>query len=200
MSLTTAELRRIKYELGYNVLASGAEPYIGVHAVFEQVIATYMTGGASTTSATAVTAATTATPVTLTLTSATGFAAGDRVVVDVDDRQETVTVQSLSGTSMVVQLRLTHSGTYPVVQEGGESIVRELLGRLRVVAAQIGDSATSAGIKRVDDVEFFGDGSASQSRDLAALRMRWRDELASLLGVQNLWRVRQSAGSITSLY
>lgn len=43
MALTTAELTRIKAELGFNVLQSGAEPYIGVTLLFEQIIAVYMT-------------------------------------------------------------------------------------------------------------------------------------------------------------
>ena len=102
MALTTAELRRIKYELGYNVVGAGAEAYISVVAVFEQVIAAYLTSGATTTSSTVVAAATTPTPVALTLTSATGFAAGDRIWLDVDDRQECATIQSLAAPAATV--------------------------------------------------------------------------------------------------
>ena len=81
MALLTSEIQRIKFELGYNVLAVGAEPYVGVTQLFEQVIAPYTQGGAATTSATAVPAASAPPPVALTLTDATGFHAGDAVVI-----------------------------------------------------------------------------------------------------------------------
>ena len=63
MALTSAEVRRIRYELGYNVLAVGAEPYVGVTQLFEQVIQPYLTAGASTTSSTAVVASSTGAPI-----------------------------------------------------------------------------------------------------------------------------------------
>src|SRR5512139_2281259 len=97
MALTDAEIARIKNHCGYNLLTVGALPYIGYVSLFDQVIQPYLTGGASTTSSTAVTAATSATPATLTLSSASGFTAGDIAIVDVDARQERVTIQSVSG-------------------------------------------------------------------------------------------------------
>lgn len=200
MALTTSELRRIRAELGYNVLNAGAEPYIGVHAVFDQVIAAYMQGGASTTSSTTVTAASSPTLVTLTLTSSTGFTAGDRVIVDVDDAQEIATIRSVSGATIVLYLSLAHSGTYPVSVEGGETMVRQVLRRLAEVSDQIDQAGSTAGLKRVDEIEFYGEEGQSQSKALKRLQMDHRDELASLLGVVNLWRYRQGAGLATSLY
>src|SRR4051812_9346081 len=99
MGLSNAEVRRIKYELGYDLLSVSAEPYISYVSLFDQIIQPYLTEGASTRSSTAVTAADEPTPVTLVLVSATGFSAGERVVIDVDSRQESVTIQALSGTS-----------------------------------------------------------------------------------------------------
>lgn len=200
MSLSTSELRRIRAELGYNTLLAGAEPYIGVHAVFDQVVAEYLQAGAATTSATAVAAASSPTPVALTLASATGFSAGDRVVIDVDTRQEIATIQSVSGAAITVQLSLTHSGTYPVTVEGGETIVRRILRNLATISEQIDNAGSTAGIKKVDEIEFFGEGSQAQLSRLLELQMSQRDELASVLGVQNLWRVRQGANLSTSLY
>jgi protein involved in polysaccharide export with SLBB domain len=200
MALLDSEVARIKYELGWNLLTIGALPYIGHASIFEQVIQPYLDSGASTTSATAVTAATTATPVALTLASATDFAAGDRVVIDVDERQEVVTVQSITGAAITVQLTKAHSGTYPVTVDGGETIIRELLQRLRTVSEQTSDASGTAGIKQVDVIHFFGDGSTAQSKTLASLRMKWRDELASALGIPNMWRMRQSAGQRSALY
>lgn len=198
MALTDSEVRRIKYELGYPLVSVGAEPYIGVAAIFEQVIQPYLTAGAVTTSATAVTAASTATPVTLTLASATGFADFARVVIDVDDRQEFATVQHMSGSAMTVLLRKAHSGTYPVTVEAGESIVREILRecvRLGGGGGLVSNAASKAGLKKVDEIEFFGDSSgititAQQRKELA----RWRDDLAMALGVENLRGIRGGGG------
>jgi hypothetical protein len=199
MALLTSEVRRIRAELGYNVLSAGAEPYIGVNAMFEQVIQTYMQAGASTTSATAVTAATAPTPVTLTLTSPTGFSQYDRIVVDVDDRQEIATASAVSGSTIVVQLSKAHTGTYPVSVEGGESIVRSILRKIDALdkpGGLIEKSASTAGIKKADEVEFFGSaGEASRIDAATKLRDRYRDELASVLGVANLWR-RRSSGAV----
>lgn len=199
MALLDSEIRRIKYELGYNVLTVGAEPYIGVHAIFDQVIATYMSSGASTTSTTAVTAATTPTPIALTLASATDFTVGDRVVVDVDERQETATIQSLSGSTITVLLSLTHAGTYPVTVEGGESIVRELLGRIRSVAGEMADTFGEGALKKVDEIEFYQAGNKTLFGTLGDQLSYWRDELASCLGVQNLRKVRRGGGQMLAL-
>lgn len=43
MSLLPSELATIRAELGFNVLTIGAEPYIGVTSVFDQVIAPNIT-------------------------------------------------------------------------------------------------------------------------------------------------------------
>jgi hypothetical protein len=201
VSLSASELARIRAELGYNVLTVGAEPYISYHALFDVVIQPYLQAGTATTSATAVTAATSPTPVTLTLTSATGFSAGVRVVIDVDARQEVATIQSLSGTSMVVHLSKAHSGTYPVTVEGGETIVRGILrqlDRLTGVGGQLESSATTSGIKKVDEIEFFGESSEDKTAGIQSLISYWRDELASALGVVNLRDLR--GGQLAEVY
>lgn len=201
MALLDSEVQRIKAELGYNLLTIGAVPYVGVTQLFEQIIQPYMTSGAITTSSTTVAAATTATPATLTLVSATGFAALARAVVDVDDRQETVTVQSVSGLTMTALLKLPHTGTYPVTIEGGESIVREVLGRIRKVQDQISKAVATAGLKRVDVIEFHGSTvTTSQTAMLEKQLAYWRDQLAAALGVANLFKERASAGQVLSVY
>lgn len=102
--------------MGYPLMEIGAEPYIGVAAIFSQVIQPYLLSGAMTSSATVVpTPSPLPSPVALTLTSATGFNAGDSVTVDVDARSETVTVQSISGSVATFLLAKPHTGTYPVV-------------------------------------------------------------------------------------
>jgi hypothetical protein len=187
MALLTSEITRIKYELGWNVLNAGAEPYIGVAAVFDQVVAQYMKAGASTMSSTAVVAAAAPTPSALTLLSATGFNVGDRIVVDVDARQEFAMVETVAGSAVTVLLSLAHTGTYPVTVEGGESIVREILRQLQGIGApggRIDKAAAGAGIKRADDVEFFpAAGSSSKSRleEMRGHREYLRDELCRAL-------------------
>lgn len=202
MALLDSEIARCKYELGYNVLAIGAEPYIGVARVFELVIQPNVLEGAKTTSATAVTAVAAgalASPVTLTLASATGFAAGDRVVVDVDSRQEAATVQSVAGSTITVLLSKAHTGTYPVTVERGESIVREILGRLRDIADKLGSTVVQqVGIKQVDEIEFFGGNAYSVRREMQRMQDYWRNELASALGVENLRS--NGAGSAVAVY
>lgn len=197
MALLDSEIIRIRVELGYNALNVGAEPYIGTQAVFNQVIQTYMQGGAATTSSTTVTAATTPTPVTLTLASATGFTVGCRVAIDVDARYESAIIETLSGSTITVLLSAAHAGTYPVSVEGGESIVREALRAIAACKAQlVGSGLRSAGLKRADEVEFYATqkGASSRLADLRRELMMWRDELAGVLGVVNYWRVGRGGG------
>jgi hypothetical protein len=202
MALLDSELARIRYELGFPVLATGAEPYVGITALFDQVVKPYLLAGASTTSTTSVSAATSATPAALTLASASGVAAGARVVIDVDDRQEVVTVQSVSGSAITVLLTKAHSGTYPVTVEGGESIVREILGRLRAVGGQIEAAMTRAGVKRVDEIELFGEsGSKTTLSGLQDQQRHWRAELERVLfGDKGLGGRAGGGGGSFSLY
>ena len=211
MALLTSEMTELRVAIGYNALGVNAEPYVEYHAIFDRVVATYLSAGATTTSATAVTTSTTGAtvPVTIVLTSATGFTSGDRVVVDVDARQEEATTQSLSGTSLTVQLKLAHSGTYPVTVDGGETIIRRLLRRIRAVQDQLGSSASlqsagSGGLAQVDEIRWHPSGADGWSSTtfgaLSKELMRLRDELASALGVQNLFRLRQGYGLSMSVY
>jgi hypothetical protein len=213
MALTDAELQRIRYELGYPNLDTAAEPYIGIAAFFSQVLQPYLLSGASTTSSTTVVEAGTPTATSIILADATDFAAGDVVVIGVDAQQERATLQSLSGSTATVQLSLGHIGTYPVVVEGAESIIRDILKELRLISSGMNGSASAlsafrsrVGLKKVDDVEFFGGGStlASQGIDpltqLNELREFWRDELARAIGIDRLNSTRASGGSNVSVY
>ncbi len=203
MALLASELIRLKFELGYNVLTIGAEPRIDYVAIFDQVIGPYMSAGATTTSSTAVTAASSPTLVTLTLGSVTGFTAGCVVIIDVDDRQERATVESVSGSTISLLLSKTHGGTYSVTVEGGETIIRSLLDQLRTLATSISESSESAGLKSVGRgaVEWYGNSSGSSGSvlgQLKSIQMHLRDQLASACGIPNMWRLR--GGGASSLY
>lgn len=193
MALLAGEIARIKQELGFNVLDVGAEPYIGVSALFDQVIKPYVSGGATTTSSTSVAAASSPTPATIALASAVGLSVGDRVVIDVDALQEVATVRSIAGPSLVVLLSKAHEGTYPVTVEGPESLIRCILQRLAHVADDAIDLAVdTTGIKKVDEIEFF-DGGGAQLSSAFRVREYWRDELASALGIERMNRSRGGA-------
>lgn len=207
MALLDSEIARIKSELGYNALTVGALPYVGtVTMIFEQAIQPYVGHGVTVTSATAVSAATTPTPATIVLSSATGVTVYDTLVIDVDARQERATLQAITSTSATVLLSLAHSGTYPVTVEGGESIIRELLQKLRAISAPNGPIerlSKRGGVLKVDEITLAINprtGRSSGIADLLALQDYYRDELAGQLNVQRLNRRGGGAGSGLAAY
>lgn len=203
MALTSSEIQRIKIEMGYHGIGLGGSPYIDYLSAFEGVIQPYLLSGAITTCATTVAASAAPAVVTLTLADATGFAAGNRVVVDVDDAQETPVVDMVVGNTITVRLALAHSGTYPVTVEGAESIVRDYLRKILNVAKKQEAAAGRAGIKRVDEIEFFGSnatGGSSVFKDLAEQREYWRRELASSLGLTYLRGLMSGSSSRCEVY
>lgn len=209
MALLPSELARCKFELGYNALSLSALPYAidGITQMFEQIVAPYLQVGALAFSSTVVVAASAATPVTLTLSSGTGFTVGSVVIVDQGDAQESSYVQVIAGTALTVPLLNAHSGTYPVTVEGGESIVRDILRECRALGGPGGSislSASSAGIKIADkgDVEFFPNSSngGGELATLLELQRYWRNELATVLGVENLRESRAGAGQTLVSY
>jgi hypothetical protein len=200
MALLASELQRIKYELGFPVLDTGAEPYIGIAAIFDRVVQPYLSAGAVTTSATSVAASTTPTLRTLTLGDATGVSAACTLVVDIDGSQERGTVTSVSGSTVTLPLTKAHAGTYPVTVEGGESIVRDILRKLRLVELRQEEAMDHAGIKKADEVEFFGNtgsGGSTVFSDLAKQREHWRNELSRVLGIRGMSR---GGGSTLEVY
>jgi hypothetical protein len=202
MALLQSELIRLKAELGFNVLSVGAEPYISIVALFDQVIGPYMTAGATTTSSTIVAAQDSPTPVTLTLASSTGFTEWNRVVVDVDGRQEIATARLVSGAAVTLDLKRAHTGTYPVTVEGGESIVREYLARIASVKDQMASTFGEGQLKKVDEIEFYqsGGGASTLFGNLGTQLSWWRDELASILGIRSGWQQKRAGGQRLAVY
>jgi hypothetical protein len=106
----------------------------------------------------------------------------------------------ITANTITCLLSKPQSGTYPVIVEGGESIIRDLLNDLRQISSGMNGQAgtlsalrSRVGIKAiVGVVEFFGGGGtlASQGIDpltqVMQLREMWRDELASILGIPRL--------------
>lgn len=199
MALLDSEVVRIRYELGYHVLTVDSAAYIGYESLFDVVVQPFMSAGVTTTSSTSVTASDSPTLRTLTLASATGFSAGDRVVIDVDSVQEVATVRSISGSNIVVLLSLAHSGTYPVTVEAGETIVREILTSIRGVKTKLGESEGEGSLKKCDEIEFYQSGGTVFG-NLGAQLSFWREELAAAIGIQSLWSKNRAAAQTLSVY
>ena len=201
MALLDSEIQRIRYELGYTLLDVNSEPYVEYFGTINRIVALYLNAGATTTSSTTVAVSDTLTQRTLTLASATGFVAGATIYVDVLPQQERAVIQSVSGSTIVVYLQKAHVGSYPVTVDGGESIIREKLAQLYAIDEKLSAALNTAGLKRVDDIEFYGGTKAtSQAVMLSQLRDMRRDELASALGVVNLYRLRRGGSQSFSVY
>jgi hypothetical protein len=202
MALLSSEIYRIKAELGFNLLTVGAEPYIGITALFDQIVKPYLSSGAITTSSTVVTQQSAPTAIALTLASAVGFSQFDRVVIDVDGAQEAASVRAISGSAITVLLSGAHSGTYPITVEGGEAIVREKLAVCLALGRAMAGATTGAGaLKQVDEVSWYQ--SVAGKTTFEVIRgdlMLARDELAAAVGVANMWRSRGAASSRLSVY
>lgn len=178
-----------------------AEPYVTYFGTFDYVIANFLNMGATTTSSTAVAVASEPTQRTVVLADSTGFATGATIYVDLHPQQERAFVQSVSGNSIVVYLQKAHVGTYPITVDGGEAIVREKLAQLYDIDAGLSASIATVGLKKVDEIEFYGDNAkSSRITMIDKLRDMRRDELASALGVVNMWRVRAGRGQCVSVY
>jgi hypothetical protein len=211
--LSQSDLQRIKHELQFSQLTVGAEPYIGVTRYFEQIVQSFINSGVITSSATVVPASPTfPTAVSLTLASPSGgaqppgtLAVLDHVIVDVDAAQEFATVMSVQSNSITVQLSKAHGagGAYPIEQEGGEALVRIHLNYLRKIADRIQRFGARAGIKKADEVEFFGGSHGRSSEDsgfktLGQMQQHFRRELCMLLfGVGSIQQFQGGGGSFS---
>ena len=227
MAFDIGDIARLKFETGYNVAQVGAELYVlnGYAAVFDAAIAPYLIdqGTTSTTTVPVVTQPTNA-AITLAANPAVKgavvnvygqlFGVGSRVVVDVGPNQEAgVIIQALTGLVATVQLALPHGPTvYPVLIQGGEFLVRDVLARLDVIGAQIkGFAPITAGLAKADggESEFYASrkgGRTGGQKDTFDALMFQRDmarrDLCALLGIENLWekRGRYGAGAGAQTY
>lgn len=197
-TLTEAELARLKAELGDHVLDAGAEPYLGYRSVYE-VVRQYVVSDdtAATTCATPVTAAGAA---TLTLGSVAGVTAGaTRLVLDVDEARETCTVRAVSGSTVSVICKKVHAAGYPVEIESPLTLVRGLLETLtRLDQVTTLDALGSLGLKKVDEVEFFGrtEGGGTVFEQIQAARDTLRRDLARACGLGWLLAGRSGGGAL----
>jgi hypothetical protein len=194
MALSESELARIRAELLDQVTDAAAEPYLGfrsIYAVIQDNVSASAT--AATTSSTSVS---TLGATTITVASATGIAAAERVVLDADRQRETVTVRNVSGSVLSVVCQKTHSGTYPVEIESPLTIVRGLLQDLSDLDVHEQASFASLGLKRVDEVEWSDAGIRVA---IESQRSMLRKRLAAVCGLSAIYQANLArlAGATT---
>ena len=185
-TLTTAEMWRIRAELFDNVLNMSAVPWIDVRSIYDVIQANVSSSSTPPTSSS--TAVTSAGPTVLTLASVTGLDVASRIVLDVDAAREVVTVRAISGLTVSVVCTKTHSGTYPVEIESALTIVRGTLADLEAIDQQERIAIPQAGVKRVDEIEFFGRTEGGVHASLMAHRNSVRARLASETGLSGIFR------------
>lgn len=198
MALTSSEIQSLRFHLGYGAVGV-ASPYLPdtFLELFRDVVAPNIESGTSTTSVTSVSAGT----ATIVVASATDIVARTRLVVDVGDKEETVVVRAVSGTSITADFALAHTSTpYPVAIESGETRLRSLLGAADAVHAKMTATTAidSAGLKRAEDIEWYPDGSSGISGGVIGAQLRaYRQivgQLSSLVRVQPVWAQGRTTG------
>ena len=192
MPFTDAEIKRIKFELGQNLLEVGSEIYVGGgHQIIEAVIQQHIAAEVSTTSAAQVLDASPIVPSPVLVADATGFPAGDRIYVDV-------------GTMLTAMFSNAHGSTagavWPISLEGPIPIVRDLLAKIAAAKTELASTFGAGALKRVDEVTFYNTDSNSLFGSIGETVRHWRNELAVALGIPNLWERSTSAGSRSAMY
>lgn len=198
MPFTDSELQRVKLELGYNLLEIGAEPFIGHSALFDVVqenlpdeVATTATGTVA------------AGYATITLASATGFATGDRVFVDVGSRKELIVIQNLASTSLSAVFKNDHEGTFQVILEGALSLSRDCLDKIEQLKSQLASKFGFGALKKVDEIEFYQSGGTSGVFGPTGESLTfWRGQLRTILfgSNSNPFAAHGGSGAQVALY
>ena len=98
----------------------------------------------------------------ITLASVTGIAAYTRLVIDVGDDAEIVTVRSVSGSAVTATFAKAHTQPYPVAIESGTAVLRTLLHSADAAYDRLRSSSITktAGLKQLGkgEIEWFEGG------------------------------------------
>lgn len=159
MALTESEVESLRFFLGWGNLNVRAYPYTrdGWWEALYGVVRENLTEGAETTSSVAIAA-----PgiVTVTPASMTDIVTHARLVIDVGEDEETITVRSTTPTTFSARFALAHAADYSIAVESGVTRCRQLLTKAySVLSVLVGTKITSsAGLKMVGqgEVEWFG--------------------------------------------
>lgn len=194
MALSESELARIRAELLDQITDAAAEPYLGYRSIYSVIQSNVSASATAATTSSSTVSTLGAT--TITVASATGISASDRVVLDVDRQRETVTVRDVSGSVLSVVCQKTHSGTYPVEIESALTIVRGLLQDLSDLEIHEQAAFASLGLKRVDEVEWSDSGASAR---IESQRAVLRKRLAAVCGLTAIYQANLArlAGATT---
>lgn len=167
MTLSASELDEVRLHLQYGNIGIGAYPYTpdGFYEVFSSVVSPYLSTGTETSATTAVTASSTTTVTPLSMTNIVVYG---RLIVDVGDEAEIVTVKAISGSTFVAAFLKAHAATgYPIATNSGLARLRMLLHDAnKAFASMTGATVTSsAGLKSVGRgaVEWYGQGAVFEA-------------------------------------
>lgn len=78
----------------------------------------------------------------------------------------------------------------------GQVEVEEILEWIERTDEQLAKAINSSGVKRIDDIEFFGASEGSKADVLRKEKNRYISDLSSILGIPNMCRHRGSMGNI----
>lgn len=158
--LTNTEVERLRGHLGYGMIQVGGYPWTpdGFFELFYNVIAQYLSSAAETTATTAITANTIA---VVTPASMTGIAVNERLIVDVADDAEIVTVKAVTLTTFTARFLKAHTAAgYPISIDSGVPRLRYLLTQADLAWAALLDKSVgnSSGLKSLarEEVVWFG--------------------------------------------
>jgi hypothetical protein len=199
-TVSTSDVEATRFHLGYGNVDAGAYPFTpdGFLELFEDVIAPNLTTGDETSATTTITAGADA---TVTPASMVGIAAHARLVVDVGDLAEIVTVRAVTATTFTARFVNAHPSTgYPIAVESGVTRLRILLHRAAQAWERVQGSsiAKTAGLKSVGRgaVEWFGSGTVlteTQTQYVAIV-----EQLSALVRVPRAGHARGRASTLES--
>lgn len=163
MTLTASELDSLRFHMGHGNINTGAYPNTaeGMYELYYNVISPQLSTNTETSSTTAVTAGTTQ---AITLGSVSNITVNTRLIVDVGDLAEIVTVKSISGSAVTCTFANAHpSSGYPVAVMAGLPRLRMLIHSADKAWATLQSSSVTgtAGIKQLGngEIEWFEGGA-----------------------------------------
>lgn len=159
-AVSDAEREALRFHLCYGNVSVSGYPYTpdGFIELFRDVVQPNLTTGEETTATTAIAAGAV---VTVTPVAMTGISVYSRLMVDVGDAAEIVVVKAVTGSTFSAAFVNAHTSTgYPVAVFSAVARLRMLLHSAdRAWAGVQGtDVGADAGIKKVDETEFYQGG------------------------------------------
>lgn len=202
MALSDAEIESLRFHLGYGNIGIGAYPNTpdGFLELFTQVVAPNLTGSVETSATTEITAGES---VVVTPASMVGIVVHAKLVIDVGDALELVTVRSVTVTTFTSVFANDHPSTgYPIALLGGHARLRILISQAEKAWSAMMDPSTgdTAGLKQLDkgDVEWFEGFQVMKDR-LSHYRSIV-DQLSSLVRVARVAGNDERRGVETEVY